>query len=45
VTALMAVFYRGEIRLPKPTTPIPQTQPVASPAAPPDSLIIETSRT
>jgi HD-GYP domain-containing protein (c-di-GMP phosphodiesterase class II) len=51
VTALMAVFYRGDIRIPKPITPIPAepptvaTAPIKAPIHPPDALTIETSRT
>src|SRR5580698_8275037 len=51
VTALMAVFYRGDIRIPKPVTPIPveppalATPPIKAPIHPPDALTIETSRT
>jgi HD-GYP domain-containing protein (c-di-GMP phosphodiesterase class II) len=48
VTALMAVFYRGEIRIQKPLThAIPQETPAPTPAPahPPDPLMVETTRT
>ena len=50
VTALMAVFYRGEIRIQKPLThAIPLETPMPAPAPahahPPDPLTVETTRT
>ena len=48
VTALMAVFYRGEIRIQKPLThaiPLETPAPVPVHAHPPDPLTVETTRT
>jgi HD-GYP domain-containing protein (c-di-GMP phosphodiesterase class II) len=54
VTALMAVYYRGDIRIPKPlpmttpTTPTPATEivvPARTLAPPPDPITVETTRT
>jgi HD-GYP domain-containing protein (c-di-GMP phosphodiesterase class II) len=48
VTALMAVFYRGEIRIQKPLThaiPLETPAPVPKPAHPPDPVTVETTRT
>jgi HD-GYP domain-containing protein (c-di-GMP phosphodiesterase class II) len=50
VTALMAVFYRGDIRIPKPTAPAVAPEAEKAPAAheqlsPADPLIAQISRT
>jgi len=54
VTALMAVYYRGDIRIPKPlpmatpTTPTPAPEivvPARTLALPPDPITVETTRT
>lgn len=50
VTALMAVFYRGDIRIPKPTAPAVAPEAAKAPAAheqlsPADPLIAQISRT
>jgi HD-GYP domain-containing protein (c-di-GMP phosphodiesterase class II) len=51
VTALMAVFYRGEIRIQKPlkqmipAEPTAASTPVPKPVPPVDSVAIETTRT
>jgi HD-GYP domain-containing protein (c-di-GMP phosphodiesterase class II) len=50
VTALMAVFYRGDIRIPKPTATIAAPEPARAPAShaqlsPADPLVSHISRT
>ena len=51
VTALMAVFYRGDIRIPKaivpgtPAAPAEKAPPIHVSPALPDSLTVETTRT
>jgi HD-GYP domain-containing protein (c-di-GMP phosphodiesterase class II) len=48
VTALMAVFYRGDIRIQKPVTqtiPLEPPKPVPIPPQPVDPVVVETTRT
>src|SRR5882672_4135318 len=44
VTALLAIFLRGDIRIPKPVTPAGTTPPLPSPKTPIDPLVVDTRR-
>jgi HD-GYP domain-containing protein (c-di-GMP phosphodiesterase class II) len=44
VTALLAIFLRGDIRIPKPVTPAGAPAPLASPLTPLDPLLVDSRR-
>jgi HD-GYP domain-containing protein (c-di-GMP phosphodiesterase class II) len=44
VTALLAIFLRGDIRIPKPASTAGTPSPTASPITPVDPLLVDTRR-